>query len=136
MKFQSIIIPRLGEWITTGIILNMAFMFRTHPNALFIYGRMDNIADADTWATLLFTLAGLRAAILIVNGAWMRSPHLRAIASALACFAWAQFMTGTDVFSQAVAPVLFVADIINIIRATRDARFADDYLRGVRGGQK
>jgi hypothetical protein len=80
----------------------------------------------------------VRLMILLINGAWRRSPHGRAVTAFLCCFFWTQIVLSfapTFGFAFVMACGWLGADVINVMRAMRDARTVDEaYARGRAGG--
>lgn len=124
---------RASEWALGAIIFLWAVMLSANPD-LFVESRsfvpLARIFDQDTWTLLCLAIGGGRLLMLAINGAWRRSPHLRAIAAFISCFFWFQislgfFQAGTYGTGLAVYPVLFALDVYNTFRAAGDAGSSD-----------
>ena len=135
--FSSKFRERVAEWhsalamFSIGIILLM----EGETFALAPYSEIQNIATESTWGTICAGLGGLRLAILGVNGAMWRSPHLRAVCAGLSALVWSNFLTGylsshtpTLMLGMVSAALLF--DLYNSYRAAQDARQEDDKRGG------
>lgn len=143
-NFAAAFFPRLSEWLAGFVLLGLGWMLSANP-ALMQGGELDYqlmliIASQPFWSTVLIIFAGARLSVLLINGAWRRSPHLRALAAFLSCFFWTQITLSfapTFGFAFILACGWLGMDMINIMRAMRDARTIDDtYRRGIVGGNE
>jgi hypothetical protein len=134
---------RASEWALATILLNWSIILAANPD-LFAdrasYANLARFASQETWA-LLCLLAGVgRLLVLLINGAWRRTPHLRAIGAFVSCFFWFGITLGfaqNDLWStgMAVYPVFLLLDGYNIFKAITDAAIIDNiYASGARGG--
>ena len=65
--------------------------------------------------------------VLLINGAWWRSPHLRALMAFLSCFVWWQMssdLVPNFALGFALLPPILALDAYNAIRAGREAGVA------------
>ncbi|WP_283196626.1 hypothetical protein [Rhizobium sp. BT04] len=143
-NFAAAFFPRLSEWLAGFVLLGLGWMLSANPD-LMQAGKLDYqlmliIASQSFWSTVLIIFAGCRLSVLLINGAWRRSPHLRALAAFLSCFFWTQITLSfapTFGFAFILACGWLGMDMINIMRAMRDARTIDDtYRRGIVGGNE
>lgn len=89
----------------------------------------------DTWGWVCFLGGLLRLTILWVNGAWRRSPHLRATMAFLSCGVW--FLLAWGLLSSGTTPTgvgtyfwILAFDAYNVLRAARDAGVVDTRIKG------
>lgn len=144
-NFANAFFPRLSEWAAAGCLLGVGLMLSANGDLMTstktqAYQLMLMIADQSTWASILKIFASLRLIILLINGAWRRSPHLRAISAFLTCYFWTQITLSflpTFGFAFVFAAAFLCLDFVNSIRAARDARIVDNaYSKGAKtGGQ-
>lgn len=125
--------PRLSEWSAAcavfgvGVVLHVNTDLMASPTTSG-YGLMLIIASQATWAKGLMIFGFLRLVVLVINGAWRRSPHMRAIMAILSCFPlYTITMSFVPVFGIAmVLAVVFLGmDVINAVRAAGDAKTVD-----------
>lgn len=90
---------------------------------------MATIMPQEVWGlgALVIGVVGLGA--LAVNGLWVATPFIRAFCALMRCMFWMQVTLGLLVSNQpstglAIYPWLFVLELWNIYRATKDARTA------------
>lgn len=134
---------RLSEWMLAIHLILLAFILVSNKtlmtNGLIDYAPLLTITNQAGWAKILIILGTARLIILIVNGAYRRSPHLRALSAALSCFIWFQVAVAfyaTFGWAFAAYAVATVSDLMNIMRCMRDARMVDDaHKRGASGEQ-
>ncbi|MBL8578073.1 MAG: hypothetical protein JNK47_12665 [Mesorhizobium sp.] len=101
-------------------------LFKNAPS----FGPLAQMVQQSTWAMLCLVVGGGRLVMLAINGAWRRSPHLRALAAFISCFFWFQIslgflQAGTFGTGLAIYPVLFALDVYNAFRAAGDAGSSD-----------
>lgn len=130
---------RASEWALGSILLIWSFLMMIEPNLLGSsrLRSMLLIFDQDTWALVALIVGGGRLLILGVNGAWSRTPHLRAGAAFISCFFWSQLTFSIIQLDQivtelAIFPVLFMLDMYNVFRASRDAGYSDRIHSGAK----
>ncbi|RFB95238.1 hypothetical protein B5K11_09830 [Rhizobium leguminosarum bv. trifolii] len=141
-NFAAAFFPRLSEWLAGFVLLGLGWMLSANPELMQSgktdYQLMLMIASQPFWSSVLIVFAAGRLAVLLINGAWRRSPHLRALAAFLSCFFWTQITLSFAPnfgFAVVLACGWLGMDMINIMRAMRDARTIDDtYRRGIAGG--
>lgn len=141
-SFADAFFPRLGEWWTAGLLLALGFVLTGNPDLMATsksnaYQLMMMIASQSTWATVMKVFAAGRLIILVINGAWRRSPHFRAIGAFLTCFFWMQItlsVASTAGFLFIFSAGVLILDFANFIRAMRDARTVDHAYAGKKNG--
>ena len=151
-SFVEAFFPRWAEWIAAIVLLALGGML--HVNDTLMSGAvaagngrgyrlMLDIADQPTWSAILILFGIARLVILLINGAWRRSPWARAGSAFLACFFWsliALSFAPTAGYAFILGAGWLVTDMVNIMRAMRDARTVDDAFasaaRGDRGGME
>lgn len=134
--FSNAFFPRLSEWMMAGHLLLLGYIL-TINTMLMQTGKESHrfllmIADQNGWAIMLLLLGLVRFIILIINGAYRRSPHLRALTAVLSCFVW--FQVAVSFYSImgwafAAYAIASITDLMNIMRCMRDARIVDDAHR-------
>lgn len=137
--------PRMSEWGAAGMLFALGWMLSANPDLMGgaksnAYDLMLAMAHQDTWSKIMMGFGGIRLTILMINGYWRRSPHLRALTAFLSCFFWTQIVLSfapTFGFVFIFACGYLAQDFATIIRAMRDARTVDDaHARGLIGGSK
>lgn len=139
--------PRLSEWFAAFVLISIGTMLSVNTTLMETaikggYGQgyylLLAVAPQGAWATAITVFGFGRLLILLVNGAWRRSPMGRAIAAFLSCFFWTQIVLSfapTFGFAFVMACGWLGADMVNVMRAARDARTVSDALgRGKRSG--
>lgn len=149
-RFAEAFFPRWAEWAAANVLVALGWMLAVHDDLMQAaiaggYGRgytlMLEIAGQHSWAIALVLFGVVRLAILLINGAWRRSPHGRAAAAFASCFFWTQIVLSfapTFGFAFVMACGWLVTDMVNVMRAMRDARIVDDAYaaRGKGSGSK
>lgn len=142
-RFADAFFPRLLEWQAAFVmaaggvlmIMNADLMQDSRVG----YDLMLRWATQATWGQFALTLGGLRLAVLLVNGAWRRSPHARAMAAFLSCAVWFPLYTSLSAaagWGMVLAGGMLIGDLLNVVRTMRDARIVDEtYRRGANAGQ-
>lgn len=121
---------RAAEWALAVAMLNLGLAF-TYNTTLFTsssaWDALAAFASQETWALACTTLGGTRLLILMINGAWWRTPHLRALMAFLSCFIWWQLahdLVPNFSLGFAIIPPVLVLDAYNAIRAASEAGVA------------
>lgn len=135
-NFAAAFFPRWAEWVSAGVTALAGIVLRVNEDLMAnaktgAYDFMLSIAEQQTWATILILFAVARLTVLLINGAWRRSPYVRALMAFLACFLWTASVTSMSaVFGLAFAYAtgFLVLDFGNMYRAARDARTVDEGL--------
>lgn len=130
---------RRSEWALSGIMIGWGVML-LRPGIIFDQSRawtqMAAIMPETTWGWLAVAVGVFRFTALVINGTFAatwygrRSPHVRALASFLACFLWLQiavglWSSGIDNTGMAVYPGLLALDLMNVVAAASDAAKMD-----------
>lgn len=124
---------RASEWALAvmlflwGIVLAVNVDLFTESRS---FSEIARVFGQSTLSWMCLAAGGGRLAMLAVNGAWRRSPHLRAIGAFVSAGFWFMIsmgflQAGTFGTGLAVYPVLFLLDAYNVIRAAGDAGTAD-----------
>jgi hypothetical protein len=128
---------RASEWALACITLLWSLILLANPN-LFVENpslrSLGSMASQDVWVSGMLVAGGGRLVVLMINGAWHRTPHLRALGAFCSCFFWLEISLGlwhSGIASTglAVYPVLLLLDSYNVLRAAGDARLADEQYR-------
>lgn len=139
-SLRSTFPARASEWALGIMLFNWGMVLMIDPG-LFddkpAFHGLDAIMSQPSWMRLCLAIGGVRLIVLAINGAWRRSPHMRACAAFVSCFFWfeitigfAQTGLGTGV---AVYPVLFFLDAFNAIRSMGEAGLSDAHHQRVAG---
>ncbi|MCO6386255.1 hypothetical protein [Aliihoeflea sp. 40Bstr573] len=132
-SFRETFPARASEWALSGMLMGWSVILTINEDLFATgasYAKMAELADQETWATLCLYAAALRLLMLLVNGAWRRSPHLRALGAFIACGFWFQItigfiQAGTVSTGLAVYPFLLLLDSYNAVRAAGEAGLSD-----------
>lgn len=137
-NFAAAFFPRLSEWHAAGIlvalgwmlIINDALMQPDIPG----YRTMLSVTSQAAWGRIMLLFGIVRLAILLINGAWRKSPHARGVIAFLSCFFWYQAAVSFYAvlgFAFVFSAGLLVLDFVNLVRAFGDARIVDHaYQKG------
>ncbi|MDI1266808.1 MAG: hypothetical protein PS018_26445 [bacterium] len=131
-SFRETFHARASEWALAAVLFNWGLVLSLNMT-LFegaSYAELAALAPQVAWAWLCLLFGAFRLAVLAINGAWRRSPHIRSACAFVACFVWFQIsmgllQSGTWSTGLAVYPVLFFLDIFNVIRAIGEAGRSD-----------
>ena len=122
---------RVAEWFATALLLQFGLIlygpeqvFPNSPNLAV----MAQWASEQTWGAICLGVGGVHLAALTVNGTFPGfrfSPHIRAVASFLACFLWFQitlaiFMSGIGGTGLGTYRLVLALEIWNVVRACVD----------------
>ena len=143
-NFAAAFYPRLSEWACALAIFGIGIVLHVNADLMATartsaYGLMLSIAYQSTWAATMIVFGFLRLGVLLINGAWRRSPHLRSIMAILSCFPlYTIAMSVMPVFGMLmVFAWIFVGmDVFNAVRAAGDAKTVDHaHARGQDGNR-
>ena len=124
---------RFGEWIVGAGLFGWGIgVFLAPPEVLAapIYISMARMGNLELWASIAVMVGALRLVFLVINGAWRKSAHLRAIGSGLSAVVFAA-MLGSYLTTGMIIPNIFlvlpllVADIQALWYATEEAASSD-----------
>lgn len=142
--FAAAFFPRLSEWFPAAVISGIGWMLSANEDLMardpsISYDQLLEIAPQGVWSVGLLLFGTLRLTVLLINGAWRRSPWLRAGMAFLSCFVWTVLaLSFSRIFGFAF--IAFVGwlgqDLFNVMRAMRDARTVDDAVRDGSIGSK
>lgn len=136
--FVEAFFPRRSEWAGAALLCLGGWVLSANPDLMTTstgkaFDLMKATFTQPTWANLLMAGGGLRLLVLAINGAWRRSPHLRALAAILSGFFWWQIAASyyaTFGLGYAAYAVFLGLEFSNLIVAARDARTVDDKYAG------
>lgn len=132
-NFAAAFFPRRSEWVAASVLLALGCMLSVnetlmHSAKVPAYGLLLQIAEQTVWSAVLILFAIGRLLVLLINGAWRRSPHARGATAFLSCFFWTtitlSFLSTMDFAFIGFAGWL-ATDMLNILYAFRDARTVD-----------
>lgn len=142
-RFSDAFYPRLSEWFAAVLLMTIGWVLMMNADLMATaktntYQLMLLIATQETWSVIMRIFALARLIVLVVNGAWRRSPHLRAICALLTMFFWTQIsLSAASTFGLlfAFAAAVLALEFFNMVRAARDARTVDyAHAKGGRAG--
>lgn len=141
-NFFAVFYPRLSEWMAATAVFGIGLVLTFNGDLMATsrtqaYDLMLMIASQRSWAIGMELLGGARLIVLLINGAWRRSPHLRSIMAFLSCFPLCLIsLSFAPVFGIALVlcTVFLVGDMINVMRAAGDARIIDDKMKAQDNG--
>lgn len=132
-RFADAFFPRLLEWQAGAVLFAGGVLMLMNADLMIMspvgYRRMLSIMSQEHWGYLAFTIGSVRMAVLVVNGAWRRSPHARALTAFLSCAIWfplAMSFAAIAGWGMVFATGMLFGDLLNIVRTMRDARVVDD----------
>lgn len=131
---------RRSEWLLSLCTLALGLVYLTVP-ALFeprFFSTMLAIMPQRAWGVLAAVVGALRLVMLLINGAWRASPHLRCLGAQLSCGLWMVLFVSAISASALVQSVgfwllFFCFDAFSAVDAAGDARMADERARSSRG---
>lgn len=132
-NFAAAFFPRMSEWACAVAVFGIGVVLDVNPDLMATtktsaYILMLSIASQAAWAKAMIIFGLCRLMVLLINGAWRRSPHLRSILAIASCFPlYTLAMSFMPVFGIAMvfAWVFLGMDVINAVRAAGDARIVD-----------
>lgn len=139
-SFVEAFFPRWAEWAASLVLLALGWMLSANEDLMLKavasgsgrgYTLLLAIAGQGTWAFALSLFATARLIVLLVNGAWKRSPVARACFASLSCLFWSLIALSfqpTFGFAMIMAYGWLLTDFVNVMRAARDARTVNDGL--------
>lgn len=141
-SLQQTFAARAGEWALAIITFNIGFVF-LYNETLFVdnptrWSELTAWASQSTWGYIAMGLGTLRLIVLIINGSYWRTPHLRTFFAFLSCFFWwwlVSGLLGNLSVAAAVMPVLLGFDAYNVLRVGREIGVAE-YLHRLRKHQR
>ena len=131
-SFRSTFEARMSEWALSISIVLWGLIVLNEPGRFEgsrAYGDFLYLMPQTAWGLGAFMIGASRLMVLFFNGLLRRSPHLRAITAFMSCFLWMQISLGlfaADGFTAlAMYPVALGMDIVNVMRAAREAGIVD-----------
>ncbi|KQS90289.1 hypothetical protein [Rhizobium sp. Leaf386] len=132
-NFSASFYPRRSEWVAAFTLFAMGWMLSANPELMAnaktqAYNLLQMIAPQPVWSVCLMLFGMGRLSVLLINGAWRRSPYMRAGMAFLSCFLWTQIVLSfapTFGFAFILACGFLGMDLLNIMCAMSDARTVD-----------
>lgn len=124
---------RVAEWFATLLLLQFGLIIIATPNVFSItpgFRVMAEWADQSVWGFGCLAVGGAHFAALTINGTFRGfrySPHIRALACALACYLWLQitlgiYLSGSGSTGVGTYRLVLGLEFWNFVRACLDAR--------------
>lgn len=126
---------RRSEWVLAGIMLAWGYLLLL-PGPIFnqspAWAGLQAWAPEGVWGWSAVVIGAFRLLALLINGTFHTtwygrwSPHVRGLASFLACFIWMQLSWGLFnaphlTTGLAIYPGLLLLDLMNVVAAASDA---------------
>lgn len=131
-NFAAAFFHRSAEWYAAGMLSTLGWVLLVNEGLMTPdkpgYKLMLQVADQITWGWLMIAFGIVRLTILLINGAWRRSPHARGVAALLTMIFWYQISVSFyPVFGYVFvfASGLLALDAVNLVHAFRNARLVD-----------
>lgn len=132
---------RRSEWMLSfcTIAVGLAYLLigNLFVNNVTYFTTMIAIMPQRWWGALATLVGCFRVALLVINGAWRASPHLRALGAQLSCALWMALFV-SSISAQAHPQTIgfwflfFIFDAFSAVDAAGDARAADEKARASR----
>lgn len=133
---------RASEWMLTGATLSLAAVFFVNEG-MFLREAFEGLRGMNSsrffWGFIFAIIGLIRLTVLLVNGAYWRTPHFRAATAFLSSGIWfvlcAGFARNGSVLI-ALVPWIFFLDAYNTRRAAKEAgksEFVQRYLKNKQG---
>ncbi len=122
---------RKSEWIAAFVLLGCSFILGINPDlfqTLPGYTEMSKFGPQWVWQWGLFIFGLVRIFILGINGAYWRTPHLRALMAFLSCFIWWEIaisLLANLGLSAILAAGYFALDAMNFRQASKEIGIAE-----------
>lgn len=117
---------RASEWALAGATFSLGLVsmlntdLYTNPG----FRGLTEWFDQPTWTIIFLTVGFLRLTVLLINGAYWRTPQFRCLFAFITAGVWFQLLLGFAAnlsFFLAVMPWIFGLDVYNAKRAGREA---------------
>lgn len=132
---------RASEWMLTGAIISLAIVFFANEEMFTreaFQGLRDISGNRLMWATAFAVIGFIRLTVLIINGAYWRTPHFRAATAFLCTVIWfalcAGFARNGSVLI-AIVQWIFFLDAYNTRRAAKEAGKSEFIQRYIKNKQ-
>lgn len=124
---------RASEWALAAILFNWSVILFLMPDlfsTVDAFAALARLMPQPTFAGMCGLVGFGRLVSLAINGAWRRSPHLRAFGAFLGTGVWFMISigiirSGSGATGLGVYPVLMFLDSFNVIRAAGEAGLSD-----------
>jgi hypothetical protein len=118
---------RASEWMLTGATLSLAFVFFLNIK-MFYSEAFEGLREINNnrffWSLTLFVVGAIRLSVLLINGSYYRTPHMRSITAFFCAGIWFMMIIAfarNGSMMIAIAPWIFFLDAYNTVRAAREA---------------
>ena len=126
-SLQETFEARASEWACATILVLLSFVFFFNDAMLYqqnLEGMRTILNSQLGWAAIFFLIGSTRLTVLVINGAYWRTPHFRALTAFFSVGVWfmivAAFARNGSLVLAFSLPI-FVLDAYNIKRASREA---------------
>jgi hypothetical protein len=131
---------RRSEWLLALCTFSLGIVYLNAPG-LFeprFFATMLAIGSQHDWGVFAAIVGAGRLTMLLINGAWRASPHLRVLGAQASCLFWAMLFVSAISAERVMQSVgfwflFFVFDAFSAVDAAGDARMADERARAARG---
>lgn len=137
-SLQETFEARASEWMLTGAIISLALVFLINDSMFYgpnFRGLRDIMNSRMGWVVLLLSVGLMRFTVLVINGAYWRTPHFRSLTAFLSAGVWFLFFFGfvnNGSVMMAIMPWVFFLDAYNAKRAGREAGHSEFVQRAIR----
>lgn len=137
-SFNQTFEARAPEWVLTGAMISLSLVFFLNDTVFYqeTFEGLRNILNSRySWGLILGMIGLSRLSVLVINGSYWRTPHLRSFTAFLSAGIWFLFCVGFARNSSvlvAILPWVFLLDALNAKRAGHEAgksEFIQRYLR-------
>lgn len=122
---------RRFEWFASLVMFNLGMVFFINPTIFSgnpAWQHLAKFATQEQWGWGCVAVGSARLVVLLVNGAYSRSPHARSILAFLSCFAWWQLAIGlwpNLSVGTAIFPAILFFDASAALRVAGEAAWAE-----------
>lgn len=126
-SLQETFEARASEWACASILVLLSLIF-TFNDTMFhqqnLEGMRTILNSQLGWAIVFFLIGITRLTVLVINGAYWRTPHFRALTAFLSVGVWFMIVTAfvrNGSLVLAFSLPIFVLDAYNVKRASKEA---------------
>lgn len=134
-SFAGNLYPRRTEWYCAFAIILIGLVLTYNDGIMGAdqraYGVMLAFGSQNSWSKFLMIFGAARLIVLIVNGAWQKSPHMRSAMAIVSCLPfWTIARSFSDEFGvpMVLGWVFLIMDVLNAMSAASDAKEVDSQV--------